>query len=243
MAQREAHILVAQVQRNPRLVKRWNDTDVLIVDEISMIHGTLLDKFDKIGRAVRGHPGKPFGGIQLVFSGDFLQLPPVTKDGPPDFAFDAKVWDAAFPRSSMVTLQRVFRQTDAQLVETLERMRVGQLNPADDLLLQSCQRSLECPEGTLPVQLYARRRDVDSKNLDHLLKLPGKITEYVAVDTGFKDAQGVPIPDGVATKLLDDNSRWPRLLEVKVGAQVMLVKVCTMPKRDLTICRTGTRDW
>lgn len=58
--------------------KNWRTTDVLIIDEISMINGTLFDTLEALARDIRADP-RPFGGIQLVCTGDFFQLPPVSK--------------------------------------------------------------------------------------------------------------------------------------------------------------------
>ena len=78
-----------------RAVKRWQDLEVLIIDEISMIDRPLFELLDKVGREIRRNHDRPFGGIQVVVVGDFLQLPPVpskyTKTR--EFCFESPVWN------------------------------------------------------------------------------------------------------------------------------------------------------
>lgn len=68
--------IVYRVRNNKDALKRWNWCRVLIIDEISMLSAELFDKLDFVAREVRGID-KPFGGVQLLLSGDFHQLPPV----------------------------------------------------------------------------------------------------------------------------------------------------------------------
>lgn len=148
--------LVRQVLKNKVSTDAWRRTDVLLVDEISMISGELLDKLDKIGREVRRRYSTPFGGLQVIFCGDFFQLPPVSDRNSGvkvQYAFDSDVWDRAFPRSNRVTLQQVFRQSEQNLVTALEHIRRGRMTPEAGALLNRCNRSVACPEGTQPVQL------------------------------------------------------------------------------------------
>ena len=105
--------LVKNIRRNQNAVKRWRETEILIIDEISMIDGALFDKMESIARRLRPErKNQPFGGIQLVITGDFFQLPPVpdAEGQGTKFAFEACSW----PRSvrHTVLLTEVFRQKD-----------------------------------------------------------------------------------------------------------------------------------
>lgn len=105
-----AEELVKKIKRNPKAKNRWLRTKVLIIDEISMVDGTLFDKLEKIARAIRNN-GRPFGGMQLVVTGDFFQLPPVPDFGrEATFAFDAATWSTSLQHT--IGLTQVFRQKD-----------------------------------------------------------------------------------------------------------------------------------
>jgi ATP-dependent DNA helicase PIF1 len=104
--------LVKKIQKNIKAKTRWLRTQILIIDEISMVDGELFDKLERIGRIIR-KSGRPFGGIQLVVTGDFFQLPPVPEYGKNrevKFAFDAATWPTVI--SHTIGLTEVFRQKD-----------------------------------------------------------------------------------------------------------------------------------
>ena len=102
--------LVKKIKRNQKAKSRWMRTKVLIVDEISMVDGDLFDKLEAIARIIRNN-GRPFGGIQLVITGDFFQLPPVPDYGKiSKFSFDAATWNTSIEHT--IGLTQVFRQKD-----------------------------------------------------------------------------------------------------------------------------------
>ena len=102
--------LVKKIKRNGKAKQRWLRTKVLIIDEISMVDGDLFDKLEAIARAIRNN-GRPFGGIQLVITGDFFQLPPVPDYGRVSkFSFDAATWNTSIEHT--IGLTQVFRQKD-----------------------------------------------------------------------------------------------------------------------------------
>lgn len=103
--------LVKKIRRNPKAKNRWLRTKVLIIDEISMVDGDLFDKLSQIGRTLRNN-GRPWGGIQLVITGDFFQLPPVPDHNVRDakFAFEAATWNTSIDHT--IGLTEVFRQKD-----------------------------------------------------------------------------------------------------------------------------------
>lgn len=105
--------LVKKIKKNAKAKTRWLKTKILIIDEISMVDGDLFDKLEGIARMLRNN-GRPFGGIQLVITGDFFQLPPVPdyekKARDVKFAFDAGTWSTAVHHT--IGLTEVFRQKD-----------------------------------------------------------------------------------------------------------------------------------
>jgi len=114
--------LVKKIKRNQKAKNRWIRTKILIIDEISMVDGDLFDKLEGIARSIRNN-GRPFGGIQLVITGDFFQLPPVpdfnAKGRGVKFAFDAGTWATAIHHT--IGLTEVFRQKDPGICSEIFR--------------------------------------------------------------------------------------------------------------------------
>lgn len=110
LGKEEVPELVKKIKRNQKSKARWLRTRVLIIDEISMIDGDLFDKLEAVARIIRNN-GRPFGGIQLVITGDFFQLPPVPDYGKvAKFSFDAATWNTSIEHT--IGLTQVFRQKD-----------------------------------------------------------------------------------------------------------------------------------
>lgn len=106
--------LVKKIKRNPNAKNRWLKTKVLIIDEISMVDGELFDKLESVARQIKSN-GRPFGGIQLVITGDFFQLPPVPDNNRiAKFAFEADTWNTSIDHT--IGLTQVFRQRDSGMI-------------------------------------------------------------------------------------------------------------------------------
>lgn len=115
LGKEEVPELVKKINRNQKAKQRWLRTKILIIDEISMVDGALFDKLERIACTIRKN-GRPFGGIQLVITGDFFQLPPVPDFGSRQikFAFDAATWSTSINHT--IGLTEVFRQRDPGIV-------------------------------------------------------------------------------------------------------------------------------
>ena len=210
-----------KVVKSEKATRRWRETRALVVDEVSMLDADIMQKLDFIGRAARGEHAEPFGGMQLVFTGDFYQLPPVSKErgaasrGPP-FAFDCDAWREA--RFRAVELTRVLRQKDPRLVEALHEVRNGDVPVGGraSCLFRSMQRPLPPnAEGVLPTRLHSVNANVDAENRDELARLPGDAVAFEARDAG---------DDAAVLDVLRKNCQAPQTLTLKLGAQVVLIK-------------------
>jgi len=106
--------IIRRVIRNKSYTKSWRGVEVLIVDEVSMMSRKMFDLLDQIGRSIRKQL-KPFGGIQLVFTGDFFQLSPIPDQDDPlsgEFCFQHPKWEKTFKQADCIELKTFFRQTD-----------------------------------------------------------------------------------------------------------------------------------
>ena len=153
--------------------RKIRDTDIIIIDEISMLHQDQLTLLDKIFKfATRSE--EPFGGKKILFSGDFLQLPPVDKETrESQWCFRSESWIEADPTT--VELTKIYRQTDREFTELLMRLREGSLNDADLKLLASLpSHPVTSPE---PIHLVSTNHEADTFNFAKLNDLSG--TRYV----------------------------------------------------------------
>jgi ATP-dependent DNA helicase PIF1 len=156
------------------ITKTWKRLKVLVIDEISMVSPTLVYKLHGFLQLVR-LSGSPFGGLQVIFVGDFYQLPPV---GAPKFLFEYP-WFYTIIQERL-TLTELFRQRDPVFGALLNRMRSGSLTEDDYGLLES---RLQAPVdglqyGVAPTELWSTNRDVERYNTDKLSQLKGPMYTY-----------------------------------------------------------------
>lgn len=187
-------------------------TEVLIIDEISMLHDYRLDMIDEVCRTVR-KCDKPFGGIQIIMSGDFFQLPPINRGNSRagGFVVNSKVWHELDP--VICYLEEQYRQDDEALLDILNSMRSGKLrrNHAEKLLerIDSDETSDE-----LMTELHTVNVDVDRLNDARLDLLEGDELFYTQTTTGGKNY----------IESLQRSVLAPATLRLKKGALVMAVK-------------------
>jgi len=115
--------IIRRVTQKKELRQHWK-TDILIVDEVSMMSKRMFELLNAIAKRVRGNSA-PFGGMQLIFVGDFFQLPPVEKDG---FCFESEHWFEVFPKKQHLELKTFFRQSDPLYIDILMKIRKGKLD-------------------------------------------------------------------------------------------------------------------
>jgi len=186
---------------------RVKDTEVLVIDEISMMAGRQLDFLNFWIKRIR-KDNEPFGGLQVIFLGDFLQLPPVRTNPaePYDWAFRSAAWAEA--EFKTIRLEQVRRQNDRAFIEALSGFRVGRLKPRDQDLLRS--RVCICPREDV-TRLMTHNAQVDKWNAYRLGNVEGISRIFDA------EVKGVDQAVEFATK----NMSTPRVLQLKAGAAVM----------------------
>ncbi|HSW91936.1 MAG TPA: PIF1 family ATP-dependent DNA helicase [Candidatus Saccharimonadales bacterium] len=190
-------------------------TDVLIIDEISMLHDYRLDMIDEACRLVR-RKDVPFGGIQIIMSGDFFQLPPINRGDSRagGFVVHSEVWKELDP--TICYLEEQHRQDDEQLLDILNALRAGDIrrHHAEQLLARVDQQP---PEDTVLTELHTVNIDVDRINEAKLDELPGDELFYTQSTTGSDNY----------VENLQRSVLAPATLRLKKGALVMAVKNAT----------------
>jgi hypothetical protein len=186
---------------------RVSRCECLVIDEVSMLPGRQLDFIEFLFRRLRGRD-EPFGGCQVIVTGDFLQLPPVhTSDAEPyDWAFLSAAWVGA--QFKTLVLETVRRQDERSFVEALADFRVGRVWGHCARLLQARVRAN--PPATMP-RLFTHNVQVDKWNDFQLSELPGDEHVLEAEQSGPEHQLG----------FLTRNLLTPATLRVKPGALVM----------------------
>ena len=189
-------------------------TDVLIIDEISMMHDFRLDMIDQIARLVRKKMDVPFGGIQVIMSGDFFQLPPVNRSDSQQgsFVVFSNAWAELDPVICYLEEQHR-QQDDDELSVILDAMRARDIrrSHAEALLKRA---DVSPPEGAVYTELHTVNIDVDTQNLAKLDQLEGDEMIYQRTTTGAENY----------VESLTRSVLAPSELRLKTGALVMAVK-------------------
>lgn len=198
-------------------VKEMRETDVLIIDEISMLPAYLFEKLDLVLKWARRN-SRPFGGVQIVLTGDFLQLPPVSKAGDnvdTSFAITTDAWKQA--NIQYCYMDKSHRATDRRLKYVLGKIAAGKARADENTtkLIKSRRGSLEelADKNKVYTTLFTINRNVDSFNENELEKNANPlVVARIVRRNGSKVDQD---------KIIKSNS-VPEVVKYKVGATVML---------------------
>jgi ATP-dependent DNA helicase PIF1 len=240
--------LVTKIKKKKTAKTIWKNTDILIVDEVSMLSLKLFNTLNEIGKAVRCNM-KPFGGIQVIFSGDFYQLPPVGDSEEPDtqkFCFESDDWNSVFHRDCQIQLVKIFRQTDDVYSSILNQIREGKIKRrSNDLLMSYVGRSYSENLVVEPTKLYPTKNKVEQINNSKMSSLRTEEREYEIkylknlemtksqkeVPTNFTDKDIQLELDFLAGNLICDKQ-----MKTKIGAQVMCIINIKSSEGDTLIC-------
>jgi ATP-dependent DNA helicase PIF1 len=240
--------LIMKIKKNKFQKEIWKETDILVVDEVSMLSLKLFNMLNDIGKAIRGNQ-KPFGGIQLIFSGDFYQLPPVGDYLEPDtqrFCFESDDWNSVFHRNCQIELKKIFRQTDEIYSTILNQIREGKIKrKTNDLLLEYVGRDLEPNLVAEPTKLYPTKNKVEQINIYKMSALHGEEKEYkikylkeLEMTKGEKEIRRQFTDNDIQLELdfLSGNLMCEKDMKVKIGSQVMCIINIKSESGDILIC-------
>ena len=245
--------LFIKIKSNKKRLERWKKTDILIIDEISLISAELFDKLENLGRLIREND-KPFGGIQIIVCGDWLQLPNINSS---KYTFESECWNKTI--DEIVYLTIIQRQKDKIFQNILNSIRIGHITKEVKKVLRSrLNVNLENNLGIIPTELYSLNVNVDKinkKNLDDLIEknnlkkeifkmkttklkksnLKKTIDDYFKIDIKDNNIEinSDTLEDDLYTikeELYLNNCNAVRELELCIGAQVMLL--CNLDKEQ-----------
>ncbi|MDA3890913.1 MAG: helix-turn-helix domain-containing protein [Salinivirgaceae bacterium] len=209
--------LMANIQMNKYKRKLLQEMELLIIDEVSMLRADLLDAIDTILKSIRRKSYKPFGGVQMLFIGDMLQLPPIVKDNEWSYLqqfykgmyfFNAKVLENNQP--VYIELEKIFRQSDPEFIQVLNHLRENRIDASDLEILNNHYKPNFNPRSNEGfIYLNTHNYQADRINAEELDKLEAKTYKYNGVVKGDFSEYNYPVEF---------------TLELKKGAQVMFIK-------------------
>jgi ATP-dependent DNA helicase PIF1 len=248
LGNRTTEQLITKIKKNKNLKAIWKKTDILVVDEVSMLSLKLFNMINAIGKAIRKNK-KPFGGIQLIFSGDFYQLPPVgDKDDleTQRFCFESDDWNSVFHRDCQIELKKIFRQTDEIYSTILNQIREGIIKKrSNKLLLEYVGRQKDPNLVVEPTKLYPTKKRVEQINISKMLTLHGDEKEYkmkyvkdLEMTKAEKEMRRQFTDQELQIELdfLSENLICEKEIKMKIGAQVMCIINIKTELGDILIC-------
>lgn len=162
--------IIDTVLKSKRILKNWKSAKVLIIDEVSMMSKKIFEILNEIGKRAR-LSRLPFGGIQVICTGDFFQLPPVGNNmddpGTEDFCFESNEWSQIFKPENHILLTTIFRQRDQDYIEILNEIRTGQLSKGSCTILEKyLGRTYVNKDNTvfIPTKIFPTRVKADYVN-------------------------------------------------------------------------------
>ena len=237
--------VVTKIMKNRYAKSTWKGTDILIIDEVSMMSQKLFEMLDAIGKTVR-RSSKPFGGIQIIFSGDFYQLPPVGNKDEPEttkFCFESPLWFETFQIQEHIVLCKIFRQNDPLYQRILNQIREGRLKrSSNEALLQQVGRDMPTDCQIRPTKLFPTRNKVDYINVNEMNDLTGTEYEYkikyhsdLEMTASERTARLNYTREQIQTELmyLQSNLRCDEIVKLKLGAQVMCIVNIQLDNGDI----------
>ncbi|MEY4747704.1 MAG: hypothetical protein RLZZ416_753 [Candidatus Parcubacteria bacterium] len=204
---------IEMIQSREKTARRIIEAKVLVIDEISMLDAATLESVDRVLRTLRRRPmqeEQPFGGLQVIFVGDFFQLPPVSKVRQSKFAFESSAWKEANPVICYLSEQH--RQEDGDFLDMLTALRRGAFTSAHASRLRS-RMGIES-KTAVATRLSTHNEAVDRINAESLAKIGEKSRTFHMESRGSKKL----------VEALKKNCLSPETLELKVGAAVMFTR-------------------
>jgi len=252
LANGPADLVIKRIIANKKKTHNWKKVDILIIDEVSMMSQKIFEILDGIARGVRKQKSHlPFGGIQIVFSGDFYQLPPVSSSSSNSislsiggggygyeyddsaasaFCFESPLWESTI--DVVIQLKKIFRQTDDVYTSILNRIRIGKLSKSSfDILSRQLNKTM--PDTFKPTILLPRKKDVEVINMAEMAKLTSNEKKYSLqrvemLPEDLKKTYNSSSHSSVEQREMEytymvNNIMAEKEILLKVGAQVMCI--------------------
>ena len=226
--------LIQKIRQNKYAKNLWRTTEILVIDEVSMMSLKLFDTLNQIGKAIRNNNSRAFGGIQVIFSGDFYQLPPVGNKEDPNtsrFCFESDDWNSVFHRDCQIQLRRIYRQTDETYTTILNQVREGKIKRKTNELLQQYV-GRKCEADKVITKLFPTKTKVEMINSTKMGELDSEernypIKQHTNLEMSKSDAnmrqQYTENDIKFELEYMSNNLLCDKNTKIKIGAQVMCI--------------------
>ena len=222
--------IIKRILKSKVKKQNWDNVEILIIDEVSMLSLKLFKILDMIGRKIK-KKDVPFGGIQLIFVGDFYQLPPIGSDDDKEssmFCFESELWETIFGEPCF--LETNFRQNDKIYNKILNQLRIGKITINSCKLLDNC-REKKINSDISPVILLPKRKDVDNINKNEYEKIDSKeysynIDAFYNLPEKYKNEESKYYSNddkNFEANYLKNNTMAELILKLKLGTLVMCI--------------------
>ena len=227
IANKPNYKILNNIKKNAIALENWKTVKLLIIDEISMMSKHILELLHFIATHIRNNQ-KCFGGIQVIFVGDFFQLPPIGNKlfiSSNQFCFESKLWTSLFPHQFL--FKQNFRQKTGAYQTILEEIRYGKLSKTSfDILRERIGKQPDKKNKVQPVILHSKKQNVHNINLTYLNELSSPIHTFKAsIQNEIKDKDNYTKKDiHNFVKNIYNSSQLQETLNLKIGAQVMCTR-------------------
>ena len=196
----DKQVIINRVLKNKRVCNDWKQVDVLIIDEVSMMSCYVFDILEELAKIIRKN-NRPFGGIQIILTGDMFQLPPIGDLDIPNsckFCFESDRWNTVFERENHIELTHIYRQTDPTYINLLNQIRLGEIDDTNRAILFS-RVGLDT-SGLVLTKLFPIRINVERINQFEFAKIEEvehTFNQMVKTDVKFNIDNGKPLDKDV----------------------------------------------
>lgn len=230
------HKTVEKIRTRMSTLKQILNCKILAIDEISMLNVETFEYVDEVLKAVRDS-FEPFGGIQVLFIGDFFQLPPVEKDGTSEYTlfesdllpqrrycFDSPLWEDF--KLKNVVLKENYRQSEEKFIKALSDMRTNKLTDDDIKLLGSRETNLDTFETDI-LHIFSTNNEADRYNSAKFNMIDEPVKIFSAEDAVYRGNKPIysnfTENENYVLEIFGRNCRADKNIALKLGARVMLL--------------------